>query len=92
MRRRLLEQGAYLWLAARGRFKRAQVWIFLFLVGAWWTWAWIKTGTTFTGEALNPINLTSAIIVNSVATISRSNAARRHRFRPAIPGLFVKLR
>ena len=60
-RRRLLERGAYFWLAARARLRPAYVWVALGLVACGWTWglarsrdAWLDGATyVLTGLLLN---------------------------------------
>lgn len=69
LRRRLMERGAYFWLAARGRFSHVQVWLFLLLIAGWWVWGWLQTRTAWSGETLNPVNLMTAILVNSALKI-----------------------
>jgi hypothetical protein len=60
-RRRLLDRGAYFWLAARARLGPAYVWAVLGLVGCGWVWGiakarrdWFEEGTyVLTGLLLN---------------------------------------
>ena len=60
-RRRLLDQGAYFWLAARARLRPAYVWAVLGLVACGWVWGiakarrdWLDEGTyVLTGLLLN---------------------------------------
>lgn len=60
-RRRMLDRGAYFWLAARARLGPAYVWAVLGLVGCGWVWGiakarrdWFEEGTyVFTGLLLN---------------------------------------
>jgi len=64
-RRRLLQGGAYYWLAARGRLKPVQVWILMAAIAGWWIWSQIKYGSTWQGDVFNPLNITTAVMMNS---------------------------
>jgi len=49
-RRRLLDQGAYFWLAARARLKPAYVWAVLGLVACGWVWGLARSGRDWLDE------------------------------------------
>lgn len=58
-RRKLLDQNAFYWLAARARLKPRHVWIFLGLMGCWWAAGWLFASDTWlddsTGVAMSLI-------------------------------------
>lgn len=64
-RKRLLERGAYYWLAARGWLKPVQVWVLMGAVAGWWIWMQIKFGRSWQSDVLNPLNLTAALMMNT---------------------------
>ncbi len=64
-RKHLLNRGAYYWLAARGRLKPVQVWVLLAVIAVWWTWLQIQNGSYWQNDALNPLNITAAIMANT---------------------------
>ncbi len=64
-RRRLLEVGAYYWLAARDRLKPLQVWALMAAVAAWWIWTQAKYGQNWSTDVFNPLNITAAVMMNT---------------------------
>jgi len=62
-RRRLLDVNAFYWLAARARFKPAQVWLFLILAASLWAWGCVGCGSEWFNEA---VYFPTAILLNSV--------------------------
>jgi hypothetical protein len=60
-RRRLLDENAFYWLAARARLKPMHVWMFLAIVPIWWLCGWFLAGS-FWLDSSNP--LVTAFILN----------------------------
>ena len=63
-RRRLLNQNAFYWLAARARFKPLHVWLVLLGVGVWWLGARLQFGSLWLSESSNGTNIATAIMLN----------------------------
>ncbi|MDB6022863.1 MAG: hypothetical protein JWQ04_2720, partial [Pedosphaera sp.] len=61
-RKRLLDLNAFYWHAARARLKPLHVWIFFGLMGVWWLWGRIVSGTVWLDES---VNLTMALMLNT---------------------------
>ncbi len=64
-RSRLLNANPFLWLAARERYKPAQVWIVLALLTGLWAWSSLKFGDVWRGDVMNPLNVTMAVLLNA---------------------------
>jgi ABC-type transport system involved in cytochrome c biogenesis permease component len=61
-RKRLLDENAFYWLAARARLKPVQVWIFLGLMAVWWLVGRVFSGADWHDE---PVAITTALLLNT---------------------------
>jgi ABC-type transport system involved in multi-copper enzyme maturation permease subunit len=60
-RKRMLDVGAFYWLAGRARFKPIQVWTFLAFVIAWWVTGWLTTGDVWLDSS---VSIFTALMLN----------------------------